>query len=115
MTAYDQALRAVDALAPEDVALVLRHCLDPVPLEEWPGLLLNGRPLDEIERLVLYLVLSFLTPMEHAEVIGGLMDKLIDRWCPCCTTAETRASAAKLLRLCEWALACERGNAQWPR
>ena len=40
---------------------------------------------------------------------------LMDRWCPCCVTAETRAATAKRLRLCEWALACEQGNAQWPR
>src|SRR5712691_7931512 len=94
MSPYAHAIQALDALAPEDVALVLRHGLDSVPLEEWPGLLLNGRSLVEVERLVLYLVLSFLTPMEHAEAIGMLMDKLIDRM-----DAE---AAAKLLSLSAW-------------
>lgn len=69
MSASARAAQALERLAPEDVPLVLRELLDPIPLEAWPGLLLNGRTLDEIEGLVLHVVLSFLTSLEHAEVI----------------------------------------------
>lgn len=115
VTAYDQALEVVGTLAPEDLVLLLREgILKQIPFEDWPAVVFGGRSSDEIELMVLWLTLGF-SPLEHAEVIGMLMDKLMDRWCPCCDIPEHRESAARLLRLCEWALACEQGNAQWPR
>jgi hypothetical protein len=56
--------------------------------------------------MILWLALGF-SPLGHAEVIGMLMDKLIDR--------EDPAASAKLLRLAAWVQACAEGNPQWPR
>lgn len=96
MSPFARALQAADALPPEDVSLFVGTLVERVPIRECPSLF-TGRTEEEIRLLVLWLLFGF-EPADQVELLGSLVEKVVDRAEP--------ASLAGLVRLGQWIDAC---------
>lgn len=77
MTPFERVLAVANALPAEDLPLLLRALLERYPAEEWPSLF-TGRPQEDVERLVLWLVLGF-EPAEQGPLLLGVVERMVDR------------------------------------
>ena len=77
LSPFDRAMQAVEQLAAEDVSLFMRTLVGRYPIEETPSLF-TGRDDEEIRLLILCLVLGF-PPAAQPEMIGVLVEKVMDR------------------------------------